>query len=116
MSLNADPDTGYLVYVSGGWLQGYGGTSFVAPQLNGIAALVSQHSHSRLGHLNPQLYARFLQYGYAKNSPFTAITSGDNLYWQAAQSYNPASGIGALNVNNLARSFGISDDDWGDDD
>ena len=116
VSLNADPDTGYLVYVSGGWLQGYGGTSFVAPQLNGIAALVSQHSHSRLGHLNPQLYARFLQYGYAKNSPFTAITSGDNLYWQATQGYNPASGIGALNVNNLARSFGISDDDWGDDD
>ena len=109
ISLNADPDTGYALYVGGAWAYGWGGTSFVAPQLNGIAALISQFSQSRLGHLNPQLYARFKQYGYSKNSPFTAITSGDNEYWQATQSYNPASGIGALDVTNLARSFWVFD-------
>jgi subtilase family serine protease len=106
ISLNADPFTGYSLYSGGVWASEWGGTSFVAPQLNGIAALLSQASNSRLGHLNPQLYARLKQYGYANNSPFKAITSGDNLYWQATQSYNPASGIGALNVNNLVRSFG----------
>lgn len=105
VSLNADPYTGYSVYFGGAWSSGSGGTSFVAPQLNGIAALISQHSHSRLGHLNPQLYARLKQFGYASNSPFKAITTGDNLYWQATPSYNPASGIGTLDVSNLAKSF-----------
>lgn len=105
VSLNADPETGYSVYVGGAWIYGYGGTSFVAPQLNGIAALISQVNGGRLGHLNPQLYARLNQYGYGSNSPFNAITTGDNLYWQAAPNYNPGSGIGTLNVNNLAKSF-----------
>ena len=93
------------MYVGGAWIYGYGGTSFVAPQLNGIAALISQVNGGRLGHLNPQLYARLNQYGYGSNSPFNAITTGDNLYWQAAPNYNPGSGIGTLNVNNLAKSF-----------
>jgi subtilase family serine protease len=92
--------------VNGSWQYGWGGTSFVAPQLNGIAALLTQINGTRLGLFNPQLYARFCQYGYAQNSPFKAITSGDNQYWQATHSYNPASGIGALDVEKLARSFG----------
>ncbi|PRC90905.1 S53 family peptidase [Solimicrobium silvestre] len=105
LSLNADPDTGYALYVGGAWQYGWGGTSFVAPQLNGITALLSQFSGTRLGHLNPQLYALLQQYGYSHNSPFRAITSGDNEYWQATHSYNPASGIGALDVTNLARTL-----------
>jgi len=96
VSLNADPQTGYSVYFGGAWIYGYGGTSFVAPQLNGIAALISQVNGGRLGHLNPQLYARLNQYGYGSNSPFNAITTGDNLYWQAAANFNPGSGIGTL--------------------
>jgi kumamolisin len=105
LSLNADPDTGYAEYVGGAWAYGWGGTSFVAPQLNGVAALITQVAGTRLGFLNPQLYARFRQFGYSSNSPFVAITNGDNEYWQATHSYNPASGIGALNVENLAKSF-----------
>lgn len=105
VSLNADPDTGYAQYVDGAWQYGWGGTSFVAPQLNGITALITQVSGQRLGFLNPQLYARFRQYGYGSNSPFVAVTSGDNEYWQATHSYNPASGLGALNVTKLAKTF-----------
>jgi len=105
VSLNADPDTGYAEYVDGGWQYGWGGTSFVAPQLNGVTALVTQVAGTRLGYLNPQLYARFRMMGYSSNSPFVAITNGDNEYWQATHSYNPASGLGALNVLNLAESF-----------
>lgn len=105
IALNADPDTGYAEYVGGAWQYGWGGTSFVAPQLNGITVLVSQVAGTRLGFLNPQLYARFRQYGYDNRSPFVAITSGDNEYWQATQSYNPASGLGALDVTKLAQTF-----------
>ena len=105
VALNADPDTGYAEYVGGAWQYGWGGTSFVAPQLNGITALLTQVSGTRLGFLNPQLYSRFRQFGYSSNSPFVAITSGDNEYWQATHSYNPASGLGALDVDKLAKSF-----------
>jgi len=56
------------------------------------------------------LYSRFRHYGYGKHSPFVAITSGDNEYWQATKSYNPASGLGALDVEKLALSFLESDD------
>lgn len=109
VSLNADPDTGYAEYIDGGWQYGWGGTSFVAPQLNGVMALISQVSRTRLGFLNPQLYARYRQFGYDQRSPFVAITSGDNEYWQATHSYNPASGLGALDVEKLARTFAF----WG---
>ncbi len=105
ISLNADPDTGYAEYVGGGWQYGWGGTSFVAPQLNGISILVSQVAGTRLGFLNPQLYARFRQFGYDQNSPFRAITSGDNEYYQSTHGYNPATGLGAVDATKLAKSF-----------
>lgn len=105
VSLNADPYTGYSVYFQGGWIYGFGGTSFVAPQLNGITSLISQAIGSRVGFLNPQLYSRLAQFGYSRVSPFNAITTGDNLYWQAGPQYNPATGVGTLNVANFLNSF-----------
>ncbi|MBV8634588.1 MAG: S8/S53 family peptidase, partial [Burkholderiaceae bacterium] len=101
VSLNADPYTGYSVYYNGGWIYGFGGTSFVAPQLNGMTSLLSQAVGTRVGLMTPQLYARLNLYGYSKQSPFNAITTGDNLYWQAGPTYNPASGVGTLNLTNL---------------
>ena len=58
VSFNADPETGYLIYytsnVSGFGIETYyGGTSFVAPQLNGVSALLGQYLDGRrLGLLN----------------------------------------------------------------
>ena len=101
VSLNADPFTGYLTYFAGTFYAGWGGTSFVAPQLNGIAALLTQANEGRLGFLNPQLYRAFQKYGYGSKSPFRAVSTGTNLYWQAGSHYNPASGLGTLNVVNL---------------
>src|SRR5581483_4953864 len=49
LSLNADPYTGYLVYFQGTWLDGFGGTSFVAPQLNGIFEVIGQSIRGRIG-------------------------------------------------------------------
>ena len=105
VSLNADPFTGYLTYFAGSFSAGWGGTSFVAPQLNGIAALLTQANEGRLGFLNPQLYRAFQKYGYNSRSPFHAITTGTNLYWQAGAHYNPASGLGTLNVVNLGTAL-----------
>jgi len=106
VSLNADPLTGYQIYLDGSFRAFGGGTSFVAPQLNGIASLLTQATGGRLGFLNPQLYRLFAKHGYGPRSPFRAITTGDNLYWQAGPHYNPASGLGTLDVSILASELG----------
>lgn len=49
VALNADPYTGYLLYFGGTMFAGNGGTSFVAPQLNGITALLGEVIHGRVG-------------------------------------------------------------------
>ncbi len=105
ISLNADPNTGYLIYYFGGWYTYGGGTSFVAPQLNGITALLGQSLKSRLGLLNPALYRIAQKVGYPVNGPFNDITTGDNLGFTAAPGYDPASGIGSINAANLAAAL-----------
>jgi len=109
IALNADPETGYQ-FVStfdGGALNGEGGTSFVAPQLNGISALLMQSSRHRVGLWNPQVY--FLQdiFGYGSFSAFNDIRNGDNWFYQGVQGYEPGAGIGTLNVANLAQFIAI---------
>jgi len=108
VSLNADPYSGYLVYFEGQWGAGSGGTSFVAPQLNGIFTLIAAGKNSRLGLLHPQLYGAFKTYGYGARSPFRAITAGTNLYYKSTNTFNPATGLGSLDVTNLARALGVN--------
>ena len=108
VSLNADPYSGYLVYFEGQWGAGSGGTSFVAPQLNGIFTLIAAGRNSRLGLLHPQLYGAFKTYGYGATSPFRAITAGTNLYYKSTNTFNPATGLGSLDVANLARALGVN--------
>ncbi|GMA57263.1 hypothetical protein GCM10025858_17660 [Alicyclobacillus sacchari] len=108
LSMDADPETGYLVYDSadGGWVAGYGGTSFVAPQLNGIAALIDQFTGSRVGFINPVLYGLQKTLGYGSDKPFNDLSDGStNWYYQAVPGYDPASGIGTPNVANLAAAL-----------
>ncbi len=110
LSMDADPYTGYAIYsksLFGGWSVGWGGTSFVAPQLNGIAALINEKVGSRTGFWNPQIY-RFAQ---TATSPFTPLdasgTTNDNLYYTGTPGtlYNPATGLGTPNVAALANAF-----------
>ena len=113
ISMNADPDSGYAVFSTssgngtgtGTWITGYGGTSFVAPQLNGIFSVLTQKAGHRLGWLHPQLYGAFRTQGYGSGSPFKAVTTGTNLYYPATNSYNPATGIGTIDANNLSAIF-----------
>jgi kumamolisin len=110
VSANADPFTGYLLYdplseptLQGGW----GGTSFVAPQLNGSTALIDQYVGHRVGLWNPSIYA----FAASGNDPFTPLntagTSNDNLYYTGnpGAKYNPATGLGVPNVAKLAYDF-----------
>jgi kumamolisin len=102
VSFNADPQTGYIVYytssVTGYGEQTYwGGTSFVAPQLNGVFALYGQYSHGRLGLINPLLY--WAQYNRRAVNP---IAYGDNWFYQGRDGYSPAAGVGTLDVANFA--------------
>ncbi len=106
VSLNADPNSGFVVYQNG-WSSGSGGTSFVSPQLNGILTVISSGLPGRIGPINPQLYAAFKTYGYKSGSPFKAITAGTNEYYRSTASYNPSTGLGSLDVNALATALGV---------
>ncbi len=103
VSLDADPYTGYLLYFEGSMFADVGGTSFVAPQLNGITVLLDQVAHGRIGFLNPTLYrmARHVDPN-SLFAPFHQITSGDNLFYKSARGYNPATGLGSINAANIA--------------
>ncbi len=114
VALNADPASGYLLIFGGTTYAGFGGTSFVAPQLNGIFTLISSgipatagNPKGRMGRPAPQLYSAFKTQGYAAGSPFKAITAGDNEYYKAGPNYNPASGLGSLDVTALAAALGV---------
>jgi kumamolisin len=108
VSLNADPESGYRLLYRGGWTNGYGGTSFVAPQLNGIFTLIASGKGGRVGLPHPQLYGAFKAQGYGAGSPFRPISAGTNLYYSSKPTFNPATGLGALDVANLARTLGVS--------
>ena len=115
VSADADPYSGYLLYspafaqagapvLEGGW----GGTSFVAPQLNGSTAVIDSAVGHRVGFWNPSIYADAAFGG----GPFTELdqagTSNDNLYYTGnpGQRYNEAVGLGIPNLTALAGDFG----------
>jgi kumamolisin len=108
VSFNGDPETGYLVaYTSSktgtfSFESGWGGTSFVAPQLNGLTALFGQR-HGRIGLLNYALYQlaqNHQAYGGA-HPPLRAIHDGNNWFYRGSNGYNPAVGLGVMDVANF---------------
>jgi subtilase family serine protease len=111
LSLNADPDTGYVVYytsdVSGFSVQSFwGGTSFVGPQLNGVTSLYLQALHHRIGLLNPALYFIAATHGYrGHEAPLRDITKGDNWFWHAQPGYDRTTGVGVPDVANLLQAL-----------
>jgi subtilase family serine protease len=80
---------------------GWGGTSFVAPQLSGITALLRQSAGHRIGLWNPQVYGLQNVFGYGRDSPFNSVSAGDNWFYRGAPHFTPGAGIGTLDVENL---------------
>ncbi len=94
LSTDADPESGYQFIEEGQVQNFYGGTSFVAPQLNGVTALFDQGVGGRVGALNPLLYG-------LQNDVSTDITAGDNWGYNAIAGYENASGNGALDATRV---------------
>ena len=85
---DADPDTGYEILVDGEQEQ-VGGTSAVAPLWAGLVALLNQQLNTRLGFLNPALYA------LSEVQAFHEITQGNNGAFSAGPGWNPCAGLGS---------------------
>ncbi len=118
LSANADPYSGYLLYepsaVAAGnpaLEPGWGGTSFVAPQFNGGAAVVDSLLGHRIGLWNPSLY----QFAAGYHSPVKPLSQAgagnDNLFYTGnpGEQYNPASGLGVPNFAAYASDLA---DNW----
>ncbi len=114
VSTDADPNSGFLLYepsfagVGQPVLQpDWGGTSFVAPQLNGSAAVIDSYVGHRIGLWNPAIYAFATQ----RNSPFdplnTSGTSNDNVYFSGTPGtvFNPGAGLGVPDFTQLGAAF-----------
>jgi subtilase family serine protease len=114
ISFNADPQTGYQFYYTSdktGFGIGIflGGTSFGAPQMNGLTSLMGDYLHeSRLGLLNFALYGlAHSGRGYkGAGAPLRVISQGDNWFYTGRNGYSPAAGLGVLDVANLAKLLG----------
>lgn len=109
ISFNADPQTGYQVYYTSdtfgfGIFAFGGGTSFVAPQLNGVTALLGQSVNGRIGLLNYPLYElAHASKGYKGSQPsLRDISDGDNWFYYGRNAYSQGAGLGTLDVANFA--------------
>ena len=138
VAFNADPETGYAVYdpqftaAYGSTFVQFGGTSFVAPQLNGVTAVYDGALGHRVGFWNPVIYSSASSTG----SPFTPLDgnqkykgseylsttdqstgatstlpgtfSNNNLFYTGTPGsvYNPGSGLGYANLGALETVFG----------
>ena len=103
VSLDADPNTGYSIFFQGGWTV-VGGTSCAAPLWAAFTALVNQQraatGRGPLGFANPSLYQ--IAEGSNYTADFHDVNDGsDNLYYQATEGYDNATGWGTFVGSNL---------------
>jgi kumamolisin len=87
---DADPETGYDVYVDG-QATVIGGTSAVAPLWAGLIARINQLLGKPVGFLNPTLYAQ------GGSGGFHDITSGNNGAYNAGAGWDACTGLGSPN-------------------
>jgi kumamolisin len=88
---DADPQTGYQVYVDGQSTP-IGGTSAVAPLWAGLVALLNQKRGKAVGYLNPFLYQNYRQ--LAQSQALRDITTGNNGDYKAGPGWDACTGLG----------------------
>jgi hypothetical protein len=107
VSLDANPNTGYAIYLNGDWTV-YGGTSCAAPLWAAFTALVNQeraaNNEPALGFANPLLYAIGAgQFGSDTNDFYdvTKGSNGGNGFYSAVSGYDDVTGLGTFNGASL---------------
>jgi kumamolisin len=86
---NADPTTGYDIYVDG-QASVVGGTSAVAPLWAGLIACLNQLMGKNVGFLNPTMYTQIAGAGGLHD-----ITSGNNGAYVAGPGWDACTGLGS---------------------
>jgi uncharacterized protein (TIGR03437 family) len=134
LAASADHD-GYFVY-TGGAMQIFGGTSFAAPEMAGIIALLNQYlvtsgaqKQPGVGNINPALYRMRV----SSPAAFHDVTAGSNIVpcvpgspelvtlisevsectsgafgYDAAPGYDRATGLGSLDVYNFVHQWSVA--------
>ncbi len=103
VSGNADPATGYQIYVDG--RQGVvGGTSAVAPLWAALVCRLAQRAGKTLGLLQPTLYSNVAP-GVAQPG-LRDITKGNNGAYRAAPGWDACTGLGTPDGSTLEGLFG----------
>ena len=107
VSLDANPSTGYQIYVAKYWYI-IGGTSCVAPLWAGFTAIVNEYRSSLgknpIGFINPAIYS--IGMGPDYSSVFHDITIGTNGHYPAVPGYDLATGWGSFIGDNLLYKLG----------
>ncbi len=115
VALNADPFTGYAIYDSSSaysnstnpWSNGWGGTSFAAPQWAGITALLDQATGGPIGLATGVFY--HLKPSGGTVAGFRDITQGNNWGYSASTGWDPTTGLGVPDVGKLAAAISAYD-------
>lgn len=97
ISANADPKTGYLIFINGAY--GIcGGTSCVAPLMAGLTARMNEAKGSNIGFMNNKLYS---------NNVCALIKSGNNGAYSANPdgSYSLTCGLGRIIAKTALKKF-----------
>ncbi|HTP19900.1 MAG TPA: S53 family peptidase [Solirubrobacteraceae bacterium] len=106
VAADADPWSGWDTYAAGA-LSVAGGTSAAAPFWAATTALIAQyarqHGVSRLGFVDPMLYA--IAATPQRASAFHDVTKGTNRYYPATKGWDFATGLGSPDVYHLAQDL-----------
>ena len=96
----ADPVTGVVVMrIDGKNLEPIGGTSAAAPMWSSLIARLNQGLKARCGFLNPVLYGKF------SNGVLRDITVGNNGAYSAGPGWDPCTGLGSPNGDQILRAL-----------
>lgn len=96
----ADPNTGVVVmHVSGKMVEPIGGTSAAAPLWASLLVRINQGLGSRIGFLNPTLYAS------CATGVLNDITVGNNGAYQAGPGWDACTGFGSPDGNKLLHAL-----------
>ncbi|HEY1961289.1 MAG TPA: S53 family peptidase [Rhizomicrobium sp.] len=106
ISMDADPNTGAIVYING-QVNYFGGTSLSSPLAAGVWARLQSAYRNKLGFAGPRLYASYPAFGTAPSAPggvtqlvdgFNDVLTGANGLYTSLPYYDFTTGLGTLDV------------------